>query len=143
VIYLDTGALVSLFVSDAHSLRMLDWIEAKQPVVVVSTFGLVEFDAAITARQRTGRLDHAEAFGILQRCDRWVADQARAEDVDPADHRVAAIHVRRFELGLRAPDALHLATCARLGLPLLTLDHRQAAAAAALGLALVPAEAGA
>jgi predicted nucleic acid-binding protein len=138
VIYLDTSALVSLFVSEAHSLRLLDWIEAEQPAVVVSIFGLVEFDAAITARQRTGRLDHAQAIEILQRCDRWVAGQARAEDVEPADHRVAATHVRRFELGLQAPDALHLATCARLGLPLLTFNQRQATAAAALGLALVP-----
>jgi predicted nucleic acid-binding protein len=47
--------------------------------------------------------------------------------------------VRRFALGLRTPDALHLAICRRLDLPLLTFDRRQAAAAAALGIACDPA----
>ncbi|WP_431271255.1 hypothetical protein [Dankookia sp. P2] len=52
-------------------------------------------------------------------------------DADPADHRVAASHVHRIELGLQAPGAPHLATCARLGLPLLTFDQRRRGSAGA------------
>ena len=143
MIYLDTSAFVSLFVTDAHSRRIRDLMRRQQPAVLVSTFGLVEFAAAVSARDRAGRLAFGQAAAILHHADAWVAAQATTVDVEPADNRVAAVHVRRFELGLRAPDALHLATCVRLGLPLLTFDQRQAAAAAALGLALVPAGAGA
>lgn len=136
MIYLDTSAFVSLFVTDAHSPRIRGWLREHQPAVAVSSFGLVEFAAALSARDRAGRLAFGQAAATLHEVDAWVAGQATTVEVEPADHRVAATHVRRFELGLRAPDALHLATCARLGLPLLTFDLRQAAAATALGLAL-------
>ncbi|MFC7475879.1 type II toxin-antitoxin system VapC family toxin [Dankookia sp. GCM10030260] len=141
MIYLDASAFVSLFVEDAHSGRIRGLMRARRPAVAVSTFGLVEFAATVATRDRAGRLAAGQAATILLQADAWVAAQATTLEVDAADHRTAAAYVRRFELGLRAPDALHLATCARLGLPLLSVDQRQAAAAAALGLALVPAEA--
>ena len=51
------------------------------------------------------------------------------------------LYVRRFDLKLRAPDALHAAICRRLGMRLVTLDRRLAAAARALGIdVLVPVE---
>jgi predicted nucleic acid-binding protein len=40
-------------------------------------------------------------------------------------------------MALRAPDALHVALCRRLGLKLVTFDQRQAAAAEALGVGRV------
>ena len=140
MIYLDASAFVSLFVADAHSQRIRGLMRAGQPSVAVSTFGLIEFAAAVATRDRAGRLAFGQAAMILLQADAWVAAQATTVDVEPADHRVAAVHVRRFDLGLRAPDALHLATCARLGLPLLTFDQRQAAAATALGIALQAAD---
>ena len=139
MIYLDASAFVSLFVTDAHSGRIRGLLRTGHPSVAVSTFGLIEFAAAVSTRDRAGRLAFGQAATILLQADAWIAAQATTVEVEPADHRVAATHVRRFDLGLRAPDALHLATCARLGLPLLTFDLRQAAAATALGLALAPA----
>ena len=136
MIYLDASAFVSLFVEDAHSERIRSLLEERHPAVAVSTFGLIEFAAAVSARDRAGRLAFGQAADTLQQADTWVAAQATTVEVDPADHRVAAGYVRRFDLGLKAPDALHLATCARLGLPILTFDQRQAAAATALGLAV-------
>jgi len=140
VIYLDTSAFVSLFVTDAHSRQARALMRGAEPAVAVSTFGLVEFAAAVSTLDRAGRLAFGQAAATLQQADAWVAAQATTVDVAPADHRVAATYVRRFDLGLRAPDALHLATCARLGLALLTFDQRQAAAATTLGLALVSPE---
>jgi predicted nucleic acid-binding protein len=141
VIYLDTSAFVSLFVTDAHSRQARAFMRGAEPAVAVSTFGLIEFAAAVSTRERAGRLAFGQAADTLLHADAWVAAQATTVDVAPADHRVAATYVRRFDLGLRAPDALHLATCARLGLALLTFDQRQAAAATTLGLALVSPEA--
>lgn len=48
--------------------------------------------------------------------------------------RLANIFVRRFDLMLRAPDALHAAICRRGDLLLVTLDHRLAAATGELGI---------
>jgi hypothetical protein len=42
--------------------------------------------------------------------------------------------VRRFDLLLRAPDALHAAICRRLDLTLVTLDQRLAKAAREVGI---------
>ena len=46
--------------------------------------------------------------------------------------------VRRLDLGLRAPDALHIATARRLGATLFTFDLGMASAARMLGLSLLP-----
>ena len=57
-----------------------------------------------------------------------------------SDLRLANHFVRRFELMLRAPDALHAAVCQRMGASLVTLDRRLADAARELSInALLPA----
>ena len=88
---------------------------------------------------RSDRLTATAGREALDLFDIWTTSVAELVEVLPGDHRTAAGLVRRFDLGLRAPDALHLAVCLRLGLPILTFDRRQAAAAAALGVACDPA----
>ncbi len=53
-----------------------------------------------------------------------------------ADFRLASLFIRRFDLGLRATDALHAAICRGGGHRWVTLDARLAAAAETLGLAV-------
>ena len=56
-----------------------------------------------------------------------------------ADHsRVARGFIGRFDLPLKAPDALHLAICATEGLRLLTFDEQLARNATALGIEVEP-----
>ena len=43
----------------------------------------------------------------------------------------------RFELGLRLPDAIHIATAGRLGFTLVSTDIRQVRAAASLGVVAI------
>ena len=57
-------------------------------------------------------------------------------EIHAADVRLADAYVRRFDLGLRTPDALHLAIAHRLDATLLTLDRRLATAARELGVAV-------
>ncbi len=66
--------------------------------------------------------------------ERWAADaETTRADVD------AAIQlVRRFDLVLRGPDALHIAMAQRLGARLCTFDARMATAAAGVGLETAP-----
>ncbi len=58
-------------------------------------------------------------------------------DFKASDIRLANVYVRRFELMLRVPDALHAAVCKRAGHRLVTLDKRLAAAAKDLGVGSV------
>ena len=90
MIYLDASAFVSLFVTDAHSGRIRGLLRTGHPSVAVSTFGLIEFAAAVSTRDRAGRLAFGQAATILLQADAWIAAQATTVEVEPADHRVAA-----------------------------------------------------
>ncbi len=54
-------------------------------------------------------------------------------DLEPNDIRIAQFFLRRIDLNLRAPDALHIAAAMSLDSKLLTFDDKMAACAEALG----------
>lgn len=139
MIYLDTSALVSFILPDPHTPRLRARLRGLPAPVVSSVFGMAEFGAVIAIRWRTGGLAEGQATAALAAFDAWMTRQGALHDVEAQDHRLAAALVRRFDLGLRAPDALHLAICRRIGLPLLTFDAAQAAAARRIGLGCDPA----
>lgn len=133
--YLDTSALVSLLVPDAHTTAIRGFFRTGRPEAAVSSFGLAEFGATLGNKVRRQELSPSGAGLVFAALEGWTDGILTILDIDPADHHAAAALVRRFDLGLRAPDALHLALCQRLALPILTFDARQAAAARALGIA--------
>lgn len=62
-------------------------------------------------------------------------------EIAPGDIAAATLLVRRHDLKLRAPDAIHIAAAERLTTTLVTLDINMAAAARALDLSCInPAE---
>lgn len=136
--YLEPSALVSLFLPDRHTATIRTWLGQAPGPLAISTFGAAEFASALSIALRVGRLVTHQADRVLRVFDVWAASDAATLDIDPADHRAAASFVRRFDLALRAPDALHVALCRRLGLALVTFDQRQGAAAQALGVGQVP-----
>ena len=54
----------------------------------------------------------------------------------PGDLAAATMFLRRLDLPLRTPDALHIAIAQRLGATLVTFDRQMAASAHALGTAV-------
>lgn len=132
--YLDASAFVSPFVADRHTAAIRGFLRAERPTVGISDFASAEFASAIARRVRMARLTAEQGGHLLNVYDGWTAANAETLEVEPADVRVASAFVRRLELGLRAPDALHIAICHRLELPLLTFDERQATAAGRLGV---------
>lgn len=138
MIYFDASALVSVFLPDAHTGTVEAFLRGDARRIGVSGFAVAEFSAVVSREARTGRLDAGQGARVLHTFDAWLGTSAEAVPLEPDDARVATAFVRRFDLGLRAPDALHLAICKRLNLPLLTFDARQAAAARALGVGVVP-----
>ena len=85
---------------------------------------------------RTGRLAATDGAACLSDFDVWRAAMTRPAEIHPDDVRLAGAYVRRFDLALRAPDALHIAVARRLDVALVTLDRRMVAAARELGVAV-------
>jgi uncharacterized protein len=110
------------------------FVEGQSGPFVVSEFAAAEVASAISRLARTGRLSAEDAADRLADFDAWRAAATQDLDLQAADVRLANIYVRRFDLMLRAPDALHAAICRRADLVLITLDRRLASAAEALGV---------
>jgi predicted nucleic acid-binding protein len=136
--YLDASALVKILLreADEDDARLL-WRAAGRRATSVVAY--VEASAAISAAVRDGRLGEAAARRRRAELDR------RWEEVDPVgldDDLLRMAGDVANEAGLRALDAIHLATALYLGLPtvlFVTWDGRLAASAARLGLAVAPA----
>jgi len=68
--------------------------------------------------------------------DRWKVRDTTSDALSTADVAEASSILRRFDLVIRTPDALHLAMARRVGAELVTFDERMADAARMLGLAV-------
>jgi predicted nucleic acid-binding protein len=134
--YADTSVLVSLFVDDALTPSAQGYLSAASPVLVVSDFAVAEFASALGNRVRSHMLSLDDARLAITDFDRWRARDAVSETMSAPDVAEASSILRRFDLVLRTPDALHLAMALRLKAELATLDVRMANAARVLGLAV-------
>lgn len=112
------------------------YLELSRVSPIISDFAAAEVASAISLKKRMGRVDDDRAHQALARFDAWRANVASPVDLTAADVRVADAFVRRMDLPLRAPDAIHLAIATRLGVELATFDTQMARSAEALGVAL-------
>lgn len=135
MLYLDASVLVPMLVSEAGSGAVDRLVEQLSEAPLVSTFAIGETSSAIARLVRMEKLASGDALDRLTSFDRWIALDAAVIETDPADVRLAGLFVRRFEFGLRIPDAIHVATTQRLGATLVTLDARLADAASGLDVA--------
>lgn len=132
-LYLDASVLVGLLVPDALSTRADALLRARRPVLLVSDFAAAEFASALSRRVRMGQLTSEKARTAFAGFDAWTAQKTRRVEIAAADVRAAEAFLRRLDLTLRAPDALHIAAAQRTGAALATFDERMAMAARALG----------
>lgn len=133
--YLDASVLVSLLLGEPSSGAVGRWIAKVELPLLVSDFAAAEVSSAISLAVRQGRETASNGISRLSDFDDWrSAAPTIPIDVGPEDIRMADQIVRAFELGLKAPDALHIATAQRLNVQLITLDRRLLRAASALGV---------
>lgn len=132
----DASVLVPLFVTEQSSSAVIAMIADEGPPVV-SDFAIGEVCSAISIRLRRREIQKPEADEVLSDLDLWAENIARRVTTEVDDVARATRLVKRFELGLRMPDALILAIAQRLSMAIATQDRRQAAAAEALGLRLI------
>lgn len=136
-LYLDASAAVSIFITEDRSPRVIDLISGAGQDIVISDLTAGEFCAAVSTAVRMKRQTETEGRQAIADFDIWYASGIRQIAMSARDIEIAIGYVRRFELGLLFPDALHLAMCRRVGGTLVTGDKRQAGAAEALAIPLV------
>lgn len=136
-LYLDASAILPVLVEEPGSAAIDRFLTAAADDLVVSDFAAAEVASALSRLVRTGLLTAEDAAARLADFDAWRAGSTADLEFKAADVRLANAYVRRFELMLRAPDALHAAACRRADLQLVTMDRRLALAAEHLGVRVV------
>ena len=132
--YLDASVLLPIIVDEPASQLVDRFMEGWTDRLFVSDFAAAEVASALSRLMRMHLIADVDARERLADFDSWRAGGTDPIDVQPADVRLANVFVRRFELMLRAPDALHAALCRRNDMTLVTLDRRLADAAGQLGV---------
>lgn len=103
--------------------------------LAVSHWTLVEFASLIARKARTGELDPKAAARADARVEATVKRSFAVLLPSLSDFVLAKRYLAKFETGLRAPDALHLAIASdRDATAFYTLDNRLIAAGKILGL---------
>ena len=140
--YLDASALVAIVADEPSSQKVFDAIRTRDQLPLISDFCWAECSAALAKRFRTGAKAATEVDLYHADLDQWALEGGEPVRITSDDIDRAAVQVRRPDLVLRAPDAIHIMAAQRLGATLLTLDKGMARAAIALGVAYInPADA--
>ncbi|MGE3291545.1 MAG: type II toxin-antitoxin system VapC family toxin [Geminicoccaceae bacterium] len=136
MIYFDTSALVPLVVPEPASGAMHAWLAARLTEAhAISDWTITEFASALGMRARLGTLQPPQLDAAWAQFRRQVVDRCLVLTPSAEQFAAAADLALRFDLGLRAGDALHVAIARGAGVStLVTLDHAMAAAASRLGL---------
>lgn len=133
-VYLDASVILPILIEEAGSAVVDKFIGALDDDLIISEFAAAEVASALSRLVRTGRMGLDDAGRRLNDFDAWRAAAAHDLDLQASDVRLANVFVRRFDLMLRAPDALHAAACLRADHLLVTMDKRLALAALELGI---------
>ncbi len=136
-VYLDVNVIVALFAVDPLNERTDRALRSVRDTLVVSDLACTEFSSVIARRVRTRDLRTDEAQTAFANFDLWCASQTQRVEIEGADVAHATALVRRFDVALRTPDALHIAIAERTGCTLLTFDRAMAKAARGLGIEIV------
>lgn len=136
---LDASALVALFCEDVHTVRITGFLARVAPMAIISDFAAAEFASVVARKVRVRQYTAMEATGIFGVFDAWALRNAVTLQAQPADTALATGWLRRLDLTLRTPDAIHIALASRLDATLVTFDAGMAAAASTLGIPVAPA----
>ena len=129
--------MLPTLVHENASAAVLAFLAAASEELVVSDYAAAEVASAISRLVRMQDLTSAEGLESLQQFDAWRSADTLPVEIHNTDIVDAAALVRRFELKLRTPDALHLAVCVRTGARIVTLDSTLGAVSAAIGADVV------
>lgn len=123
-LYLDANVVFSLLVDEPSTDRAESFLRRRAEPLIVSDFAAAELLSAVARRVRMRELTSAQGQFVLSRVDLWLNRSANQIEIGPGDIAVAAAFLRRLDLPLRTPDAIHIAISQRLDSTLVTFDRR-------------------
>jgi predicted nucleic acid-binding protein len=134
--YFDTSFLVPFFVAEPASDRVEQLLKRQTAgESATSRWTRVEFSAAIARQVRIGRLGTERARQVEAAFDELTTESFAILSPAAADFEVAQRFLRRYETGLRAGDALHLAIANNhAAMAIYSLDEGMLKAGRLLGL---------
>ena len=136
LLYLDANILVALLTPEPFSGRADAFLQTNAEPLIVSDFAAAEFSSAVARRVRMREFTRRQAQITLSGFDTWLTRMADRVEISSVDIAVATAFLRRLDLTLRTPDAIHIAIAQRVAATLVTFDRQMAAAAHVLGMAV-------
>jgi len=134
LLYFDTSVVVPYYLPELLSAQV-QLLYGTQVGPAISELVELEVFAALSLRLRVGDLERAQVDQVAGLFSRHVDDGLYARiSLTAAHYRAARNYVTRFDLPLKAPDALHLAVASVGGLRLVTADGQLARNAQALAI---------
>lgn len=134
MVYVDTSALVPVFIREAKTDAIHDWLESEAPRLAISEWSLVEFASACAIKTRTGQISGSLAGQAWAALVDFTEDRCLIAHAGRGDFRKAAEMARHGSHNLRAGDALHIAIAEAIADRLLTLDGAMLEAAKQIDL---------
>ena len=136
MLYFDTSFLVPLVLPEATSARITTFVrKLAADELAVSHWARVEFSSLLAREMRMGGLDAPAASQADARFEAMITGSFTTLVPREQDFTLAKQYLRRFETGLRAGDALHIAIASGHGATVIySLDKKLIKAGAMLGL---------